>query len=81
VPERKATCLDCWASSTFPDGDWQKGQRPAIEAWARAHELAAHPGKQSRAGTLTRTRPTITNERAPRQVQPGKIKYLMAAWA
>jgi len=23
----------------------------------------------------------ITNERVPRQVQPEKIKYLMAAWA
>ena len=46
MAERKATCLDCWASSTFPDGDWEKDQRPAIDAWARAHELAAHHGKK-----------------------------------
>jgi hypothetical protein len=37
--------VDCWASSTFPDGDWENGQRPAIGAWARAHELAVHDGK------------------------------------
>ena len=37
--------MDCWASSTFPDGDWEKDQRPAIDAWARAHELAVHDGK------------------------------------
>jgi hypothetical protein len=37
--------VDCWAFSTFPDGDWEKDQRPAINAWTRAHELAAHGGK------------------------------------
>jgi hypothetical protein len=45
MPDRKLTCVDCWASSTFPDGDWEKDQRPAIDAWARAHELAVHDGK------------------------------------
>jgi len=29
----------------FPDGDWEKVQRAAIDTWARAHELAAHDGK------------------------------------
>ncbi len=30
---------------TFPAGDWEDVQRPAIDAWAMAHELAAHDGK------------------------------------
>lgn len=29
----------------FPDGDWERVQRAAVDAWARAHELAAHHGK------------------------------------
>jgi hypothetical protein len=29
----------------FPDGDWEEDQRPAIGAWARAHELAVHDDK------------------------------------
>ena len=29
----------------FPDGDWEKAQRAAIDAWAQAHKLAAHHGK------------------------------------
>jgi hypothetical protein len=45
MPDRRVTCVDCWASSTFPDGDWGKDQRAAIGAWARAHELAMHDGK------------------------------------
>ena len=45
MPERRVTCVDCWASSTFPTGDWEKDQRRAIDAWARAHELAVHDGK------------------------------------
>jgi hypothetical protein len=28
MPDRKVTCVDCWASSTFPDGEWEKDQRP-----------------------------------------------------
>jgi len=42
----------------FPDGDWEKAQRAAIDAWTQAHKLAAHHGKPSRAGALIRTRPT-----------------------
>jgi hypothetical protein len=30
---------------TFPAGDWEEVQRSAIDAWAKAHELAAHDGK------------------------------------
>jgi hypothetical protein len=45
MPERRVTCADCGASRTFPDGDWEKVQRAAIDAWAKAHELAAHHGK------------------------------------
>jgi hypothetical protein len=45
MPERRATCGDCGASRTFPEGDWEKVQRLAIDAWAQAHELAAHHGK------------------------------------
>jgi hypothetical protein len=45
MPERRVTCADCGASRKFPDGDWEKVQRAAIDAWARAHELAAHDGK------------------------------------
>jgi hypothetical protein len=29
----------------FPDGDWEKAQRSAIDTWAQAHKLAAHHGK------------------------------------
>jgi hypothetical protein len=29
----------------FPAGDWEEVQRSAIDAWAKAHELAAHDGK------------------------------------
>jgi hypothetical protein len=46
MAERRVTCVDCSASRTFPDGDWEKDQRLAIDAWARAHELAAHQGKK-----------------------------------
>jgi hypothetical protein len=45
MPERRVTCADCGASRTFPDGDWEKAQRAAIDAWAQAHKLAAHHGK------------------------------------
>lgn len=45
MPDRRVTCLDCGASRTFPDSDWETAQRAAIDAWARAHELAAHHGK------------------------------------
>src|SRR5713101_3679467 len=45
MPERKATCGDCGASMTFPAGGWEEVQRSAIDAWAKAHELAAHDGK------------------------------------
>jgi len=30
---------------TFPAGGWEEVQRSAIDAWAKAHELAAHDGK------------------------------------
>jgi hypothetical protein len=30
---------------TFPAGGWEQVQRSAIDAWAKAHELAAHDGK------------------------------------
>ena len=33
------------ASRTLPDGDWEKVQRAAIDAWAQAHKLAADHGK------------------------------------
>ena len=29
----------------FSAGDWEEVQRSAIDAWAKAHELAAHDGK------------------------------------
>jgi hypothetical protein len=29
----------------FPAGDWEKVQRGAIDAWAKAHELQANGGK------------------------------------
>jgi hypothetical protein len=29
----------------FPDGDWEKVQRAAIDAWAEAHQQDAHDGK------------------------------------
>jgi len=29
----------------FPDGDWEKAQRAAIDTGAQAHKLAAHHGK------------------------------------
>jgi hypothetical protein len=45
MPERRVTCGDCGASRTFPDGDWEKGQRAAIDAWAEAHQQDAHDGK------------------------------------
>src|SRR5260221_6649844 len=45
MPERMATCGDCGASMTFPAGGWEEVQRSAIDAWAKAHELAAHEGK------------------------------------
>ena len=32
---------------TFPAGDWEEVQRSAIDAWAKAHELAAHKGEVS----------------------------------
>jgi hypothetical protein len=44
MPERTATCGDCGASSTFPDGDWEKVQRAAIDGWAQAHQRDAHDG-------------------------------------
>jgi hypothetical protein len=45
MPERRVTCGDCGASRTFPDGDWEKVQRAAIDAWAEAHQQDAHDGK------------------------------------
>jgi len=30
---------------TFPAGDWEEAQRSAIDAWPKAHEVAAHAGK------------------------------------
>jgi hypothetical protein len=45
MPERRVTCGDCGASRTFPDGDWEKIQRGAIDAWAEAHQQDAHGGK------------------------------------
>jgi hypothetical protein len=45
MPERRVTCRDCGASRTFPDGDWEKVQRAAIDAWAEAHQQDAHDGK------------------------------------
>jgi hypothetical protein len=45
MPERTVTCRDCGASRTFPDGDWEKVQRGAIDAWAEAHQQDAHEGK------------------------------------
>src|SRR5260221_13872198 len=45
MPERNATCGDCGASMTFPAGGWEEVQRSAIDACAKAHELAAHEGK------------------------------------
>jgi hypothetical protein len=45
MPERTVTCADCGASRTFPDGDWEKAQRGAIDAWAEAHQQDAHDGK------------------------------------
>jgi hypothetical protein len=44
MPERTVTCGDCGASRTFPDGDWEKVQRGAIDAWAEAHQQDAHDG-------------------------------------
>jgi hypothetical protein len=44
MPERTATCGDCGASSTFPDGDWEKAQRAAIDGWAQAHQRDEHDG-------------------------------------
>jgi hypothetical protein len=45
MPEERVTCGDCGASRTFPDGDWEKVQRAAIDAWAEAHQQDAHDGK------------------------------------
>jgi len=45
MPIRTATCGDCGASSTFPDGDWEKAQRLLIDAWAKAHQRDAHSGE------------------------------------
>jgi hypothetical protein len=45
MPERRVTCGDCGAFGTFPDGDWEKVQRAAIDAWAKAHQRDAHDGK------------------------------------
>ena len=45
MPERRVTCGDCGASRTFPDGDWEKVQRGAVDAWAEAHQQDAHDGK------------------------------------
>jgi hypothetical protein len=42
--ERTVTCGDCGVSRTFPDGDWEKVQRGAIDAWAEAHQQDAHDG-------------------------------------
>jgi len=42
---KKVTCGDCGAFRTFPDGDWEKVQRAAIDAWAEAHQQNAHDGK------------------------------------
>jgi hypothetical protein len=45
MPVRTATCGDCGAFSTFPDGDWEKVQRLSIDAWAQAHQRDAHSGE------------------------------------
>ena len=45
MPGRRVTCGDCGASRTFPDGDWEKVQRGAVDAWAEAHQQDAHDGK------------------------------------
>jgi hypothetical protein len=73
--------VDCWASSTFPSGDWEKDQRPAIDAWARAHELAVQDGKTVSSWDLDPDRPTITNDPMPRKASACTLKYLPAAWA
>ena len=44
MPVRTATCGDCGASRTFPEGDWEKTQRLLIDAWAQAHQRDAHSG-------------------------------------
>jgi len=46
MPERTETCGDCGASKTFPDGDYELVQRPAIAAWEHQHERDAHGGQQ-----------------------------------
>jgi hypothetical protein len=46
MPERTETCGGCGASKTFPDGDWNAVQAPAVRAWEREHTLDAHDGKE-----------------------------------
>jgi len=46
MPERTETCGECGASRTFPDGDWNQVQSPAVSAWEHEHTLDAHDGKE-----------------------------------
>ena len=46
VPERTETCGDCGASKTFPDGDWNAVQSPAVRAGSGEHTVDAHDGKE-----------------------------------
>jgi len=39
------TCGDCGDSRTFPDGDYELVQRPAIAAWKHEHEQRVHRGR------------------------------------
>src|ERR1035438_8012789 len=46
MPARTDTCGECGTSMTFPDGDWETVQAPAIKEWERQHEQDAHGGEE-----------------------------------
>ena len=52
MPARTYTCGECGASKTFPDGDWNTVQAPAVGEWERQHEQDAHGGEEVSAWQL-----------------------------
>jgi hypothetical protein len=73
---------------TFPAGDWEEVQRSAIDAWAKAHEVAAHEGK-SVSGGSGKTRVlimaahiwTVPGRNIRRLHSPGSGVFGLDVWA